>query len=88
MSSCFCLLYFGLNCDKPQYLSQMKSDLHETFRITSLWYIKYIYDVREDPILQVPSQELQVCTLRRGGSGHTSDHARDLEFGTQVNNDI
>ena len=35
----------------------MRSDLHETFRITSLWSIKMIYDIEDDSILQDSSQE-------------------------------
>ena len=41
----------------PQYLSQMKLDLHEIFRIILLWSVKMIYNVKDDPILQDSSQE-------------------------------
>ena len=41
----------------PQYLSQMKSDLHKIFRIILLWSVKMIYDIKDDPILQDSSQE-------------------------------
>ena len=35
----------------------MKSDLHETFRISSWWSPKMIQHIKDDPILQVSSQE-------------------------------
>ena len=40
----------------------MKSDLHETFRITSWGSPKMIHDVRNDPILHVSSQEPSTST--------------------------
>ena len=39
------------------YLSQMKSDLHETFRITSWGSPKMNQHVKDDSILKVSSQE-------------------------------
>ena len=123
----------------------MKSDLHETFRVSSWGSPEMIQHVKDDPILQVSSQEpstsskyglrgrgvldtllimleswnlahksrityhddpwcqgwphppsiqsgtiniLQVWTLRMGGSWHTSYHARELKFGTQVKNHV
>ena len=38
-------------------LSQITSDLHQTFRIFSQPYTNMIYDVKDDPILQVSNQE-------------------------------
>ena len=52
-----------------------------------------IHDVKNDPILQVPSQGSSIqcppiMTSRMGVSWHISIHARELKFGTQVNNHI
>ena len=61
---CFCLFVCLFVClcvclsklaPRSQYLSQIKSDLHETFRISSLGSLKMIQ--HDDPILQVSSQE-------------------------------
>ncbi len=41
-------------------LSQITSDLHQTFRIFSQPYTNMIYDVKDDPILQVSNQEPSV----------------------------
>ena len=46
---CTSILYLSTIClviprDTPQYLSQMKSDLHKNFRIVLLWSVKMIYD--------------------------------------------
>ena len=59
MSVCLsvCLLPKVLPGNTPQYLSQIKSELHETFRISFWGYPKMIQHVKDDPILQVSSQE-------------------------------
>ena len=33
----------------PQFLSQMKSDLHETVMKTSVWSINMVYDINMNP---------------------------------------
>ena len=40
----------------------MKSDLHETLRVSSWGSPKLIQQVKDDPILQVSSQEPSVST--------------------------
>ena len=40
-----------------KYLSQMKSYLHKTFRITSWGSPKMIQHIKDDPILKVSTQE-------------------------------
>ena len=40
-----------------QYLSQLKSDLQETFRISSWGSPEMVQHVKDDPVLQVSSQE-------------------------------
>jgi hypothetical protein len=52
-----CLSRFCYRGNTPQYLSQMKSELHETFRISSWGSTKMIQHVKDDPILQVSSQD-------------------------------
>ena len=37
--------------------SQIMSDLHQTFRISSQSSINMIYDIKDDPILHVSNQE-------------------------------
>ncbi len=49
----------------PQYLVLMKSDLHETFRITLYWSAKMIYDVIDNPILH------SVSLKTEGGGNRT-----------------
>ena len=64
----------------------MKSDLHETFRISSCVSPKMIQH-----ILQVSSQEPSGSPkydFEDGGSSGTSNHARKLKFDTQVKNNI
>ena len=70
----------------------MESDLRETFRISSLGSPKMIQHVKDDPILQVSSQEASMSSKYwlwgQRGSWHTSIHSRELKFGTQVKNHI
>ena len=50
-----------------------------------------IYDVKDDPILQDSSQEPSTSSMydfEDRGSWYTSDHARELKFGTQVKDHI
>ena len=54
---CVCLSHFCHKRDTPQYLSQMKSELHETFRITYWGSPKMIQHFKDDPIFQGSSQE-------------------------------
>ena len=42
---------------KNRKRSQLNSDLHKTFRITSYWSTKMIYNIKDDPVLHTPSQE-------------------------------
>ena len=53
---CVCVCLYQL-ASRGQYLSQMMSDLHETFRISSWGSPKMIQDFKDDLILQVSSQE-------------------------------
>ena len=65
-----CLSRFVLPGNTPQYLIQIKSELHETFRISSLGSPKMIQYVKDDPILQVTSQEPSASSkydLKDGG---------------------
>ena len=66
----------------------MKSDLHETFRVSSWGSPKMIQHVKNDPILQVPSQEPSTSSkyeLQGWGVLDTLlNHARVLKFCTQV----
>ena len=74
------MLYIGA------YKIYMKSDLHETFRISSWGSPKMIQH-----ILQVSSQEPSGSPkydFEDGGSSGTSNHARKLKFDTQVKNNI
>ena len=50
---CLCVFLSKL-ASRSQYLSQIMSDLHETFRISSLGSLNMI---QHDPILQISSQE-------------------------------
>ena len=54
---CFVPLYVGLPFFKTLLLSQIKSDLHENYRISSLGSAKMIQHFKDYPILQVSSQE-------------------------------
>ena len=54
---CLSLCLSDTKSNTPQYLRQMKSDLHKNFRIILLWSVKMIYDIKDDPILQDTSQE-------------------------------
>ena len=54
---CVCLLRFCYQGNTPQYLSQMKSELHETFRICSWGSPEMVQHVKDNPVLQVSSQE-------------------------------
>ena len=48
---------FVLPGNTPQYLSQIKSEFNQTFRISSWGSLKMIQHVKDDPIFQVSSQE-------------------------------
>ena len=50
---------FVLPGNIPEYLSQMKSDLHETFRISSWGSPKMIQHVKDDPILKVSKYDFE-----------------------------
>ncbi len=54
--------------------------------------IMTIHDVKDDPILQVSSQEPATSSKYglqgRGVPDYLTDHARELKFGTKVKNNI
>ena len=60
----FCCLMLPkvLPGNTAQSLSQMKSDLHETFRKSSWGSLKMIHHIKDDPILQVSGQEPSVSS--------------------------
>ena len=67
-----CVLHFCHKRDIPQYLSQMKSELHKTFRISSWGSSKMIQHVKYEPIFQASSQEPSTSSkdgLRGWGGG-------------------
>ena len=78
--------------DDPWWQMILGIYVYKFFRISFQGYSKMIQCIKDDPILEVSSQEpsmsLQVWTLMTGGSWHTSNYAREPKFGTQANNHI
>ena len=58
-----CLSHFCHKCDIPQYLSQMNSELHETFRISSWGSPELIYNVCVRAHARVHAQCVKTLTL-------------------------
>ena len=65
MSVCVCVCLSVTFCDKrdiPQYLSQMKSDLHEIFSVLKDWSPELIKSVRARARARVHAQDVETCT--------------------------
>ena len=58
---CVCLLRFCYHGNTPLYLSQMKSDLHETFSMSSCWSSELINNVCERARARVHAQRAKTC---------------------------
>ena len=58
-----CLSRFVLPGHTHQYLIQIKSELHETFRISSWWSPELIYNVCVRASARVHAQHVNTCML-------------------------
>ncbi len=67
-----CLSLKVLPGNPPQFISQRKLELYETFRMISWWSVKMIYDVKYNTLLQVLCQEPSTS------SKYDLDHGRSL----------
>ena len=59
---CVCLSPKVLPGNTPQYLSQMKSDLHKIFSIPKDWSPELIKSVRAHAHARVHAQHVETCT--------------------------
>ena len=57
-----CLSLFVLPGNTPQFLSQMKSDLHEIFSILKDWSPELIKSVHVRARVHVHAQDVETCT--------------------------
>ena len=57
-----CLSRFCYHGNTPSYLSQMKSDLHETFSVSSHWSPKLINNVCGRAHARMHAQRVKTCT--------------------------
>ncbi len=46
----------------PQYLSQMKSDIHETFSVLQDWSPELFINVHESACVGMHAQHVELCT--------------------------
>ena len=57
-----CVLPKVLPGNTPQYLSQMKSDLHEIFSVPKDWSLELIKSVRARAPARMHAQDVETCT--------------------------